>query len=448
MEFNILSVVLFLIFLKLLFFWLWLWQLKEYRSDRFLANFKGGQAIRKIFSSLWWPKYPKFTKKIIVVAFTSLLLAILMLLKGFYLAIFLLIVLVPLFFQIPTVIWRKGFFKKARLKREGFKNLTVIGITGSYGKSSTKEFLYTMLSEKYGKEKVLKTEGNINTEIGVADTVLKKLNNNHKFFICEMGAYKRGEIRTACNIVKPKIGVLTGINEQHLELFGSQENIIKGKFELIENLPEDGTAFFNAKNKYCLELHNETLRLRSGQAQFKNFLYGQEARIFGEENLLGAIAVARELGVEIDPELYLKKGLPAVRRGINGLNIIDSTYSANPTGVIAHLEYLKTLRQARGKLIIVMPCLIELGEASKEVHRRIGGKIGEVCDLAIITTKDRFEEIKETAGDKAIFLESPQDIFDKIKSATQAGDVVLLESRVHDSLQSTNQLISLLVVSD
>lgn len=438
MASSIISIILFLIFLKLFLFWLWLWQLMEYHTSRFVAHFET-RAFRKIIASIWWVKYPKFTKKIIVIVFTSLLLAILMLLKGFYLAIFPLIILVPLFFQMPTVIWRKIIFKKARLKREGFKDLIVIGITGSYGKSSTKEFLYAILSEKYGQERVLKTEGNINTEIGIANTALKKLNENHKFFICEMAAYKRGEIKTACNIIKPKIGILTGINEQHMATFGSQENIIKGKYELIESLPADGVAFFNAKNKYCVELYDETLRLRSGRAKFKSILFGLEAKFFGEENILGAMAVARELGVKIDPEIYLKKGLPAVRRGINGLNIIDSTYSANPTGVIAHLDYL-TIRFPQGKKILVMPCLIELGKASKEVHQRIGRKIAEVCDLAIITTEDRFKEIHETAGEKAIFIENVEVIFNKIKSTTQSGDVVLLESRV------PKQLIDLLNV--
>ncbi len=430
MASNIISIISFLIFLKLLFFWLWLWQLKEYRLDRFLSHFKGGQAIRKILSSLWWLKYPKFTKKIIIIAFTSLLLAILTLIfdpsKWASLYIFTLIIFIPLFFQLITVVWRKGLFKRARLKREEFKNLVVVGITGSYGKSSTKEFLYAILSEKYGQERVLKTEGNINTEIGVASTVLKKLNENHKFFICEMAAYKRGEIKTACNIVKPKIGILTGINEQHLELFGSQENIIKGKYELIESLPADGIAFFNAKNKYCVELYNQT--------KIKKYLYGQEAKIFEEENLLGALAVAELLGLASVDVKHLQIGMEP-KRGINGLNIIDSTYSANPTGVIAHLDYLKTLH---GKKVLVMPCLIELGEASKEVHQRIGAKIAEVCDLAIITTKDRFKEIKEGVGNTTrtvlVEIEDPNKIFEKIKSTTQAGDVVLLESRVPKEL--------------
>ncbi len=420
----IIKFLLFLIFVKLLFFWLWLWQLKEYHVGRFLAHFKEGQALKKIISSFWRLKYPKFTKKITVISFTGLILAIPMLLSGFYIFVFLLIILVPLIFQLPTVVWRKGYLAKARKKRERFLNLLVIGITGSYGKTSTKEFLYEILSQKF---MVLATKEHQNSEVGIARCILSELKPEHEVFICEMGAYNKGGIKLLCDMAKPKIGILTGINEQHMATFGSQENIIKTKYELIESLPEDGMAFFNAKNKYCAELYEKT--------QIKRFLYGQEATLFGQENILGAQAVARELGVNIEA-----KSQPAflpLKRGINGLNIIDSTYSANPTGVIAHLDYLKILP---GKKIVVMPCLIELGSASKEVHKRIGQKIAEVCDLAIITTKDKFKEIKETAGDKAIFLEDSRQIFEKIKSFCKAGDIVLLESRV------PNKLINLLHV--
>jgi len=117
--------------------------------------------------------------------------------------------------------------------------------------------------------------------------------------------------------------------------------------------------------------------------------------------------------------------------GIKNLTVIDSTYSANPDGVIANLEYLKSFP---GKKIIIMPCLIELGRASKEVHLRIGKKIKETCDLAIITTKERFKEIKEEAGDKALFLPEAENIFQKIVSFCEEGDVILLQSRVPKNL--------------
>src|SRR3989344_2094649 len=430
---EIIEVSLFLIFVKLFLFWLWLWQLKEYHIGRFLAHFKEGQAVKKIISGFWRLKYPKFTKKIIVISLAGLILAILMFWKGFYLPAFILIILVPLIFQAPTVIWRKSFLKKARLKREGFKNLLVIGITGSYGKTSTKEFLYDILSQKF---RVLATKEHQNSEVGIARCILNELKPEHEIFIVEMGAYSKGGIKLLCDMVKPKIGVLTGINEQHMATFGSQENIIKAKYELIESLPEDGVAFFNAKNKYCVELYNETLRLRSGQAM----LYGEGASSAHEENLAGAVAVAEFLGlkqeeVERGVQKIKLSQTGRVKKGANGIEIIDATYSANPSGVIADLDYLK---KWSGKKILVMPCLIELGQSYREVHRRIGKKIGEVCDLAIITTKDRLKEIREGAPD-ALFMEKADEIAEKIKSFAKPGDVVLLESRV------PSRVISLLI---
>ncbi len=340
-------------------------------------------------------------------------------------------------------IMRNRIIKRAKIKKDRFSNLLVIGITGSYGKTSTKEFLYTILSSKFSG-KVLETKEHQNSEVGIAQCILDDLKQEHEIFIVEMGAYNRGGIKLLCDITKPKIGILTGINEQHMATFGSQENIIKGKYELIESLPADGIAFFNAKSKYYLELYQKT--------KIKKFLYGQEAKFLGEENILGAMAVAKELGMteeeisKVVAKIENKFGGIQIKKGINGINIIDATYSANPDGVIAHLEYLKTFP---GRKIIIMPCLIELGKASKEVHKRIGKKIAEVCDLAIITTEDRFKEIKETAGGKALLIENPKEIFKKIKSflegdlsseALAKEDVVLLESRVPTQL--TNWFIS------
>ena len=154
------------------------------------------------------------------------------------------IILIPLLilsFQIPSALWRKNLINKAKQKRLKFKNLLVIGITGSYGKTSTKEFLATILSEKY---KVLKTKEHQNSEVGVSQCILNDLKPEHEIFVCEMAAYNRGGIKLLCDIVKPKIGILTGINEQHMATFGSQENIIKTKYELIESFAGKRHSFF------------------------------------------------------------------------------------------------------------------------------------------------------------------------------------------------------------
>jgi len=486
----IISFIFSLVFFKLFLFWLWLWQLKEYHLGRFLAHFEG-QVFKKIISAFWRKRFPKFTLKIIAISFAGFSSEIFLIFlifskpdREFYFFLLFLLFLAPIFssflfaiFQIPTIIWRGRILRKAKQKRQSLENLLVIGITGSYGKTSTKEFLATILSAKFN---VLKTKEHQNSEVGIARCILNDLKPEHQIFICEMGAYNRGGIKLLCDIVKPKIGILTGINEQHMATFGSQENIIKTKYELIEGLPEDGIAFFNAKNKYCLELYQRTLLRQGygGQAKIKKILYGENIKLAGLENIEGAKAVARELGMneeEIEKVcqkienrasegsegedegkaliaykfagIKIKKARLPARQGIMELNIIDATYSANPDSVISHLEYL-TLRFPQGKKVIVMPCLIELGKASKEVHRRIGQKIAEVCDLAIITTKDRFKEIKEGSasspqgGRKAeiLFIENAKAIFEKIKGFCQPGDIILLESRV------PNEVIKLLVI--
>ena len=382
-----------------------------------------------------------------------------------------------LIFQPLAVLGRNQIIRMAKEKRAQFKELLVIGITGSYGKTSTKEFLATILSEKF---KVLKTLEHQNSEVGISRCILNDLKPEHEIFIVEMGAYNRGGIKLLCDIARPKIGVITGINEQHLSTFGSLENIIKGKYELIESLPEDGLSIFNGDNEYCFELYKKTLikkRVYSLQSSIsglpsdiwayniraeKDFITfkmtaGDEmvdfrVSLLGSHNIsniLAAVCCARELGMTLEEisracqkieswqsGIQLKRGRhpPTV---LHGINIFDATYSANPDGVISHLEYLKIWP---GKKVIIMPCLIELGSSSKEVHRRIGEKIGEVCNLAIITTKERFEEIKEGAigrgmnSENILFIENPKKIFEKIKVFCKEGDVVLLESRLPNQL--------------
>lgn len=319
-----------------------------------------------------------------------------------------------------TIIWRNRILKRAAQKRRSFKNLKVVGITGSYGKTSTKEFLATILS---GRFKVLKTKEHQNSEIGIARCILNELKPEHEVFVVEMGAYQTGGIRLLCDIARPQIGILTGINEQHMSTFGSQENIIKTKYELIENLPKDGVAFFNGKNRYCRELYERT--------NLKKYLYGVGAAL-GRENLEGARMVAKELGMSDEEIAQVSKEfedkIPGIeiKKGVNDVIIIDASYSANPDGVMIHLEYLKNFH---GKKIIIMPCLIELGKAAKSVHRRIGGKIQEICDLAIITTRDYFKDLKGN-NDKVILMESPEGIFKKVREFTRSGDTILLEGRI------------------
>ena len=530
-----------IVIIKKILFWLYLWQLKEYHPGRLLNHFstakgrelllnkvnllkifflfiiiysyllpddppadswlgsfilsllslffiytaEGLKALKDFFQKTL--KKPIFTKKIILL-FSIIVIAAaiffysalqrldLLSILIFDLLIPLIVSAVILLFQPLAVLARNQIIGKAKRKREKFRDLLVIGITGSYGKTSTKEFLATILSEKYN---VLKTKEHQNSEVGISQCIINDLKPEHQIFVCEMGAYNRGGIKLLCDIVKPKIGILTGINEQHMATYGSLENIIRTKFELIKALPEDGLAILNDSDP---KIKNEKLKIKNYNLKLKNIKFYSvddkkdvwaediniekefisfkavakdgdyadfKVNLLGKQNILnilGVAAVAKELGMnlkeisaaceKIEPE---QSGFQ-LKKGIGGLNVIDATYSANPDGVISHLEYLKTFP---GKKVIVMPCLIELGKASKEIHKRIGRKIGEVCDLTIITTKDRFQEIVEGARFrqcfggreiKILFLENPKEIFEKIKNFTKEGDVVLLESRVPELL--------------
>lgn len=171
------------------------------------------------------------------------------------------------------------------------------------------------------------------------------------------------------------------------------------------------------------------------KADFKLNLLGKH----NVENVLLAAACAKKLGMSLMEISLACKNIQAeqesmqIRQGISGLTVIDSTYSANLNGVLADLDYLKLYPRRK---ILVMPCLIELGKASKDVHEKIGAKISEACDLAIITTKDRFKELLQGAQkaglgqDKIFLIEKPKEIFEKISHFAKSGDAVLLESRV------------------
>ena len=498
---NFLLLLFFLWFFKIIkdiFFWLYLWQLKNYHTGRFLAHFKTETGKKLIISwffilifalitrfhfnyfiliiySLYCSygfinlflkrfKYPEFTKKALflflsTVSFFVLVLFFLkevifidkitlLLLLVIDLLIPLFVSLVVLFFQPITIVLRNRVINKARRKRSKLDNLLTIGITGSFGKSSVKEFLKTILSESF---KVVSTKDNKNSEMGISEIILKDINENHEIFICEMGAYNKGGIKLLCSIAKPKIGIITGINSQHLATFGSQNNIIQAKFELIDCLPKEGLAVLNweselvrngfkrdiANIKYGEDIWAENIEIEKDKVSFKAcFKTGKsikiEANVIGSQNiinLLCAIAVAKKLGMELkEIAIAIKKIKNNNFYSKKNIDIIDFTYSSNPASVLAHLDHLKLWK---GKKIIVMPCLIELGKESKNVHKNIGQKIQENCDLAIITTKECFKELKTK---KAVFINNPNEVYDMIRANSSFDSVVLLEGRVNEKI--------------
>ncbi len=522
----ILSLFWFLRTVKTALFYFYLWQLKEYQVRRFIDHFRTYKGRSLFLNNLYFLKIfllilfglffllrnsfqegvfgtflflfslaliliylteilfaikrnfkrPVFTKKTILVLSLGVLLEIVFIsfffrnsllplaLLAFDFLSPLIFSLIVLIIQPLAVLIKLYYIKKAKEKIRKQNNLLVIGITGSYGKSSTKEFLADILSEKYN---VLKTKENQNSEMGISRRILKDLKPDHNVFVVEMGAYGKEGIKLLADITKPKIGILTGINEQHLSLFGSQGNIVKTKYELIESLPEDGLAVFNGNNKYCLDLYKTTGKEKRIFSDAKvPPLSGFEPDIWAENikmekesvsfevvtkegkresfkikaigrqvvsNVLASVITAEEVGMSLKEissacsKIKNKKRMTQLFKGREGVNVIDSSYSSNPDGVLADLNYLSIWKS---KKLIIMPCLIELGKSSKEIHRKIGKKIAETCDLAVITTRDCFEEIKKSGMKEVYFIEKAEEINNFIESSLIAGDVVLLEGRV------------------
>jgi UDP-N-acetylmuramoyl-tripeptide--D-alanyl-D-alanine ligase len=433
----LISILWFLVFTKLLIFWVWLWQLKEYHLGRFKAHFET-QKIRKFVFSFHGIRCPELTQKVAVILTVGIFVEFFFLLfisnftnYLFYTILLVSIILAPitisiliLLFQIPANILIKRILEEAKKKREQFKDLTVIGITGSYGKTAVKEFLYEILSQKFN---VLKTKKNINAEIGIGNTILSELNQKHQVFIAEIGAYERGKIKQVCEIIKPKIGILTGINEQHLSTFGSLENIKKAKNEILE-CSEIKIDYNNLDlTATDIVIGKKFVSFKADGVDFKVNLLGKH----NINNILLAASCAKKLGMSLEEIskacLKIKPeqgGMKFLKR--NGLTVLDSSYSANPDGVIADLDYLQIYS---GSKIIIMPCLIELGKESKRIHKRIGQKIAEVCDFAIITTKDYFKEIKGE-NKNILLIENPEDIIAKVRELSNQETVILLEGRV------------------
>ncbi|MBL7159183.1 hypothetical protein ISS85_01795 [Candidatus Microgenomates bacterium] len=368
--------------------------------------------LRQLFKKEW--KWPDFTfKAVLIMALVFLFCLGIIFAQGYLLVkllIFdrLLLLTVSLFViltNIPAKIYQQFIIQKAKQKIKDHPNLLVIGITGSYGKSSTKEFLAQILASKF---KVLKTPANFNTAIGIAKTILQDLHQDQQIFVCEMGAYKVGEIKALCDLVKPKIGIVTGLNEQHQALFGSLENTIQAKFELIEALSKNGLAVFNGYNKYCLEMAKKANKMGRKVKITEKEKNNLKINLVGKhflENIQMAKIVAEELGIPsekiaraIEKLEMLSQTMEIIKK--KDLVLINSTYNSNPQGVLAALDFLKTFK---GQKIFVFQPIIELGKASARVHQKIGKKAGEICDQIVLTNENNYQDLLKGAKGKLTF---------------------------------------------
>lgn len=357
-------------------------------------------------------------------------------------------------------------FKRMALKKlNSMNNLKVVGITGSYGKTSSKNILNEILNVKYNS---ITTPKNLNTPYGLIITINNHLDKFDNVFIAEMGAYKIGEIKELCDLVKPKYGILTRIGKAHMELFGSQENIQKGKFELIESLPSDGVAVLNSDDPLQVNynLKNKVKVLWIGidnDADFKasninvsnigttfdliikgdKNKYKFETKLLGYANIyniLAAIALGYEFGININQLQSAVKSVKPIEHRLelkkNGdIYYIDDAYNSNPVGSKMALDVLNLMP---GKKIIVTPGMIELGSIEDEENTIFGENIADVCDEVILIGDKQTKAIQKGLKNKKYdekhiyILEDVIDAFDLIKKLKGKDTYVLLENDLPD----------------
>lgn len=282
-------------------------------------------------------------------------------------------------------------YKLARKRIEELEP-RVVAITGSYGKTTTKEAVYKVLNSKF---EVLRTRGNLNTPLGIAMEVVNELKPKHKIFVAEVGMDHLGEIRQGCAIIKPQIGVVTSVGEMHLEKLGTLKNIRKAKSELLESLPTCGVAVLNYDDANVRGI----AKIFGGRKIWYGF--SREAgvnltdikslKLLGEGSkhaALAACAVGQVLGV---PKGKISKALRSLKPqkgrlnllpGKSGTKVIDDTYNAGPRSLEAALAVLGDLPARRR--IAILGDMLELGRLEEKAHREAIKAALAVADYCIL----------------------------------------------------------------
>ncbi len=356
--------------------------------------------------------------------------------------------------NIASFIFRSAIICIAKQKIKNSKAI-FIGVTGSFGKTSVKEFLHHILSKKYI---VASTPKNYNSDIGIALSVMRSLKKDTHFFIAEMGAYRIGEITKCCEFTQPVYGILTGIGNQHLDLFGSQTNLIRAKFELIKSLPEKGKAYIHidslpaeafkipleAKRCYysiqkkadvtASSIAYSDKRLHAN-IMYKKIRFDIYTKLLGTHNianLLPCIALAHDLGVpKKDIEDAMRTLEPVQHRlsmsyGVNGSTILDDSYNSNVDGFIAAVRVADTL--PFGKKIVITRGLIELGKEKKSSYMRIVKAIQASSSRITLYTTDTLFSSFDKKNCIAVF--PTEDILMKrLTTEADKNTLIVLEGR-------------------
>lgn len=362
-----------------------------------------------------------------------------------------------------------GFYVEAqnKIKKEKENKLKVVGITGSYGKTSTKLVLNDIVKNSL---KTYATPSSFNTPMGISKVINNELDSGTEVFISELGARYVGEIKEVADLVMPDIAIITNIGPCHIETFGSMENIVKTKFELIDSLKEGGLAIFNYDNPYIKEKAAEVktrkvyISLEDDACDYfakdisvgefgteftliyKNNEYKLKTKLLGKHNIynvLLSVAAAHELGMSMEDVVKAVLDVNQVEHRLslvenpNNLIIIDDAFNSNPSGAQAALDVISEFKE--GKKIVISPGMVELGDLQYEENKKFGKNAAALVDHFIIVAEVNKKAVKDGLIDgglderfihEAASLSDAQLILQKI---CQAGDVILFENDLPDN---------------
>ena len=349
------------------------------------------------------------------------------------------------------------YINDAKKKLRSVPDLIVIGVTGSYGKTSVKYYLDTLLKEHF---EVLITPESYNTPMGVVKTIRSSLKPSHQIFICEMGARHVGDIKEICDIVHPEHGIITSVGPQHLETFFNIDNIVNTKFELADALPEVGLLFLNGDNEYIRNHSDkyknkifyttgEWAKARELESQIEEgevsryYQTGDvklsrtgteftvtapdgeketfQMRLLGEHNVInvaGAVAVANTLGIPLKQlKVPVRRIQPVAHRmqllERGNYTIIDDAFNSNPVGSRAAVE---TLKQFEGVRILITPGMVELGEKEEEYNYKFGTYAADCCDYILLVGEKHTAPIHKGVLESG-FSQERCRVFEKLEDA-------------------------------
>lgn len=365
---------------------------------------------------------------------------------------------------------RQRYINDAKRILRSMPDLKIIGITGSYGKTSTKHYLARILSEDYD---TLITPGSFNTPMGVVRTIREKLKPYNQVFICEMGAKQVGDIKEICNIVHPHFGIITAVGPMHLETFKTLDRVCQTKFELVDALPAGGIAAVNNDSEPCANRKVENVKtLRYGVTSksgcdyyARDVKYSQDGthftvfgpdglkfevttRLLGEcnvSNLLGAIVIALQLNVNPDSITRAIASIEPVEHRLSmhrtpgGVTIIDDAFNSNPEGAKMAVDVLAGFTS--GTRIIITPGMVELGEKQAELNHEFGKYMGtdNRLDIVVVVGKTNREAIIKGLNhtdfdtDKIIVADSFNEAQKLIQPLLKKDTTVLYENDLPDS---------------